>query len=57
MKPLEEHRLSHRVDGRPTRRSIVGNQNISLSVSDLDDIGGMASWHTTTVPGTGTRRR
>ena len=24
-------------DGRPARRSIVGNQNISLSVTDLDD--------------------
>jgi catechol 2,3-dioxygenase-like lactoylglutathione lyase family enzyme len=24
-------------DGRPPRKSIVGNQNISLSVSDLDD--------------------
>jgi hypothetical protein len=57
MKPLDDLRLSHRVDGRPTRRSIVGNQNISLSVTDLDDIGGMAPWHTMTVPGTGTRRR
>ena len=24
-------------DGRPARKSIVGNQNISLSVADLDD--------------------
>jgi catechol 2,3-dioxygenase-like lactoylglutathione lyase family enzyme len=24
-------------DGRPTRKSIVGNQNVSLSVADLDD--------------------